>query len=135
MLWFISQYVTIEIPLCYDCLLYTSPWATTGKTKDRKPNIITSLELRPEEMEKNNIRFQAKYRVIEENEVRFEEIDCEDAEYLIVAFGSIDVYKRQGQIVIVRSTRRALSDFKQRLKKAPFLCPIINVKDLSLRKI
>ena len=65
------------------------PWATTGKTKDRKPNIITSLELRPEEMEKNNIRFQAKYRVIEENEVRFEEIDCEDAEYLIVAFGSM----------------------------------------------
>ena len=31
----------------------------------------------------------AKYRVIEENEVRFEEIDCEDAEYLIVAFGSM----------------------------------------------
>ena len=65
------------------------PWASTGKTKDRKPNIITSLELRPEEMEKNNIRFQAKYRVIEENEVRFEEIDCENAEYLIVAFGSM----------------------------------------------
>ena len=65
------------------------PWASTGKTKDRKPNIITSLELRPEEMEKNNLRFQAKYRVIEENEVRFEEIDCEDAEYLIVAFGSM----------------------------------------------
>ena len=64
------------------------PWASTGKTKDRKPNIITSLELRPEEMEKNNIRFQAKYRIIEENEVRFEEIDCENAEYLIVAFGS-----------------------------------------------
>ena len=65
------------------------PWASTGKTKDRKPNIITSLELRPEEMEKNNIRFQAKYRIIEENEVRFEEIDCENAEYLIVAFGSM----------------------------------------------
>ena len=65
------------------------PWATTGRTDGRKPNIITSLELRSEEMEKNNIRFQAKYRVIEENEVRFEEIDCEDAEYLIVAFGSM----------------------------------------------
>ena len=52
-------------------------------------NIITSLELKPEEMEKNNIRFQAKYKEIEENEVRFEEIHCEDAEYLIVAFGSM----------------------------------------------
>ena len=65
------------------------PWATTGRTNGRKPNIITSLELKPEEMEKNNIRFQAKYKTIEENEVRFEEIHCEDAEYLIVAFGSM----------------------------------------------
>jgi 2-oxoglutarate ferredoxin oxidoreductase subunit alpha len=65
------------------------PWATTGKTKDRKPNIITSLELKPDAMEKNNLRFQAKYRKIEENEVRFEEIMCDDAEYLIIAFGSL----------------------------------------------
>ena len=65
------------------------PWATTGRTNGRKPNIITSLELKPEEMEKNNIRFQAKYRKIEENEVRYEEFMCEDAEYLIIAFGSM----------------------------------------------
>ncbi len=65
------------------------PWATTGRTNMRKPNIITSLELKPEEMEKNNLRFQAKYKLIEENEVRYEEIQCEDAEYLIVAFGSM----------------------------------------------
>ena len=65
------------------------PWAATGKAKDRKPNIITSLELKPEAMEINNLRFQAKYREIEENEVRFEEINCEDAEYLIIAFGSM----------------------------------------------
>ena len=65
------------------------PWATTGRTKGRKPNIITSLELKPEAMEINNLRFQAKYREIEENEVRFEEINCEDAEYLIIAFGSM----------------------------------------------
>ena len=65
------------------------PWATTGRVNGRKPNIITSLELKPEEMEKNNIRFQAKYKLIEENEVRFEEINCEDADYLIIAFGSM----------------------------------------------
>ena len=62
------------------------PWAATGKAK---PNIITSLELKPEAMEINNLRFQAKYREIEKNEVRFEEINCEDAEYLIIAFGSM----------------------------------------------
>lgn len=65
------------------------PWAANGKPKNRKPNIITSLELQPDAMEQNNIRFQAKYKLIEENEVRYEEIDCEDADYLIVAFGSM----------------------------------------------
>jgi 2-oxoglutarate ferredoxin oxidoreductase subunit alpha len=39
-------------------------------------------------MEQNNIRFQAKYKAIEENEVLYEELSCEDADYLIVAFGS-----------------------------------------------
>lgn len=65
------------------------PWASTGRTNGRKPNIITSLELQPDAMEQNNLRFQAKYRLIEENEVRYEEINCEDADYLIVAFGSM----------------------------------------------
>lgn len=65
------------------------PWAATGRAGGRKPNVITSLELQPDAMEQNNIRFQAKYKVIEENEVRFEEINCEDADYIIVAFGSM----------------------------------------------
>ena len=39
-------------------------------------------------MEENNLRFQAKYREIEENEVRYEEFLCADAEYLLIAFGS-----------------------------------------------
>jgi 2-oxoglutarate ferredoxin oxidoreductase subunit alpha len=64
------------------------PWATLGKTPDREPNIITSLELESAVMEKNNERFQAKYRVLEKNEVRYEEVKCEDADYLLVAFGS-----------------------------------------------
>jgi 2-oxoglutarate ferredoxin oxidoreductase subunit alpha len=64
------------------------PWATLGKTADRQPNIITSLELDSVMMEKNNERFQAKYRVVEENEVRYEEVKCADADYLLVAFGS-----------------------------------------------
>ncbi len=64
------------------------PWAATGRKKGRKPNIITSLELDPVIMEQRNIHLQAKYEEIEKNEVRCEEIQCEDAEYLIVAFGS-----------------------------------------------
>ena len=70
-------------------LIAQCPWATTGRPKSRKPNIITSLELKPELMEERNIHLQAKYRTIEENEVRFEAIACDDADYLIVAFGSM----------------------------------------------
>ena len=62
--------------------------ATYGKPADRKRNIVTSLELQSEKMEIINKRLQEKYKALEENEVRFEEIHCEDAEYLIVAFGS-----------------------------------------------
>ncbi|MBR4660283.1 MAG: 3-methyl-2-oxobutanoate dehydrogenase subunit VorB [Bacteroidales bacterium] len=64
------------------------PWATMGRKGGRKPNIITSLELRSEEMEIINLRIQAKYREIEKKEVRFEEYMTDDADYLIVAFGS-----------------------------------------------
>lgn len=64
------------------------PWATLGKTPDRGPNIITSLELDSASMERNNLRFQAKYREVEANEVRYEEVKCDDADYIIVAFGS-----------------------------------------------
>ncbi|MCD8030945.1 MAG: 3-methyl-2-oxobutanoate dehydrogenase subunit VorB [Bacteroides sp.] len=70
-------------------LIAQCPWASTGKTRDRKPNIITSLELQPDAMEINNLRFQAKYKEIEACEVRYEEVNCEDADYLIVAFGSM----------------------------------------------
>ena len=64
------------------------PWATLGKIKERKQNITTSLALLPEEMERINTHLQAKYREIEKKEVMFEEFQCEDAEYLIVAFGT-----------------------------------------------
>ena len=64
-----------------------TPWATTGKTKDRDHNIITSLFIKPEEMESVNHQLQEKYRKIESNEVRYEEIKTKDAEFLLVAFG------------------------------------------------
>ena len=62
-------------------------WATIGHDGDHRA-IVTSLELQSQVMEENNHRFQAKYREMEEKEVRYEEIQTEDAEYIIVAFGS-----------------------------------------------
>ena len=64
------------------------PWASTGRTRDRKPNIITSLELMPEAMEQRNLHLQEKYRTIKEREVRYETIELDDADIMIVAFGS-----------------------------------------------
>jgi 2-oxoglutarate oxidoreductase, alpha subunit len=64
------------------------PWASMGRSGGRKPNIITSLELKPEIMEVRNLHLQEKYRQIRENEVRFESHLCEDADYVIVSFGS-----------------------------------------------
>lgn len=65
------------------------PWAVTGKPAGRARNVMTTLELEPAAMEVINNRLQEKYRLIEENEVRFQTYDIEDADYLIVAFGSI----------------------------------------------
>ena len=65
------------------------PWASNGiGLKKRGSQCITSLELDPAIMEKRNLHLQEKYREIEANEVRYETTQTEDAEYLIVAFGS-----------------------------------------------
>lgn len=64
------------------------PWATTGKTPDRERNIITSLDLDPLKQEKHVMHLKEKYEQMEREEVRFERIECDDAEYLFVAYGS-----------------------------------------------
>lgn len=64
------------------------PWATIGRPADREPNILTSLELKPEVMEQRNLHMQEKYELIRENEVRYEATKCDDADYIIVSFGS-----------------------------------------------
>lgn len=71
---------------------YTRPvvdksWATTGKPKTRKRNYITSLFIQPERMEQHNLKLEEKFKRIRENEVRFEEINTKDAEYLFIAYG------------------------------------------------
>ena len=64
------------------------PWATIGRTKNREPNILTSLELKSEIMEKRNLHLQEKFQAICDNEVRYEAQQCDDADYIIVSFGS-----------------------------------------------
>jgi 2-oxoglutarate ferredoxin oxidoreductase subunit alpha len=62
-------------------------WALTGK-RGREHNIITSLYLEPERMEQKVLKLVEKYARMEREDMRYETVKCEDAEYLIVAYGS-----------------------------------------------
>ena len=63
------------------------PWAVRGTNMERKHNIINSLYLKPEILEKVNFERFERYKQIEENEVMYEEYMMDDAEYCVVAFG------------------------------------------------
>lgn len=65
------------------------PWATVGKPANRERNIITSLHMKSEQMEEVNLHLQSKYKKMEEEEIRFEKINCEDADYVLVAYGLV----------------------------------------------
>ncbi|MBP3303296.1 MAG: 3-methyl-2-oxobutanoate dehydrogenase subunit VorB [Muribaculaceae bacterium] len=89
------------------------PWAVTGCPESRKPNIMTTLELVPQEMEKHNLHLQEKYSRIEEFEPRWEEHETEDAEYLMVAFGCV-----------ARICQKAMEDARAQGIKVGLLRPI-----------
>ena len=66
---------------------YEKPWALTGTECKRKHNIVNSLYLQPEALEKKNFERFKRYKYIEENEPMWEEYMMEDAEICVVAFG------------------------------------------------
>ncbi len=80
------------------------PWATVGKKPNRQRNIITSLYLDPYVQEKHVLKIKAKYDRMQKEDVLYEKIKCDDAEYVIVAYGSsariaqktVDIARSQG---------------------------------------
>ncbi len=80
------------------------PWAVTGTGMKREHNIINSLFLKPEELEKTNFERYERYELIKQNEVRYESYLMEDADICIAAFGiaarvsknAIDAARKQG---------------------------------------
>ncbi len=62
-------------------------WTITGKTADRERNIITSLNLDPDLQYEHNLKLQEKYKSMEAD-VMFEKISCDDADFILVAYGS-----------------------------------------------
>lgn len=89
------------------------PWAACGKGDRKHRNVVTSLEMESDKMEVNNLRLQETYRKIQENEVRYQEYYTDDAEYLIVAFGSV-----------ARICLKAIEDARERGIKVGMLRPI-----------
>jgi 2-oxoglutarate ferredoxin oxidoreductase subunit alpha len=64
------------------------PWGTNGKPVGKERRILTSLDLDPHKLEAHNHKLQAKYREMEEKETRYEMLNCDDADYVFVAYGS-----------------------------------------------
>ncbi len=89
------------------------PWATTGTKMARKHNIINSLSLVPEELEQFNIARFDRYRIIEENEVMYEEYMMEDAEICIAAFG-----------IAARVSKNAINEARRQGIKVGMIRPI-----------
>ena len=66
---------------------YEKPWALTGTEKKRPHNVVNSLYLKPDELERKNFERFEKYAVIEKTEAMWEEYMMDDAEICVVAFG------------------------------------------------
>ncbi len=81
-----------------------SSWAACGTNCERKHNIVNSLFIEPEELERYNLERYERYAQIEANEVMYDEYRMDDAEICIVAYGvaarvsqnAIDKAREQG---------------------------------------
>ncbi len=67
---------------------YEKPWACTGRGDRKEHNTITSIYIDPDVLEAKNRELQEKYKLVEENEVRYEAYGLEDAEIVITAFST-----------------------------------------------
>lgn len=88
-------------------------WATTGTKMEREHNIITSLFLNPDELEVLNFERYDRYKLIEENEVMYEEYMMDDAEICIAAFG-----------IAARVSKNAINEARKRGIKVGLIRPI-----------
>ncbi len=64
------------------------PWALSDKP-ETSDNVITSIFLNPDEMEERVVHLQEVYDRIQDNEVRYETFQIEDAEWVLVGFGVV----------------------------------------------
>lgn len=89
------------------------PWATTGTKMAREHNIVNSLSLVPEELEQLNFERYKRYKIVEENETRYEEYMVDDADIVIAAFG-----------IAARVSKNAVNEARAQGIKAGLIRPI-----------
>lgn len=64
------------------------PWAVTGTQGRREHNTVQSIYIEADDLEQVNLRLQAKYHEVAAQETRYETVGCDDAEIIVVAFGT-----------------------------------------------
>jgi 2-oxoglutarate ferredoxin oxidoreductase subunit alpha len=89
------------------------PWATNGTKMARPHNVVNSLFLKPEQLEKTNFERYERYETIKENEVMYEEYMMEDAEICVVAFG-----------IAARVSKNAINEARAKGIKVGMIRPI-----------
>ncbi|MCD5414156.1 MAG: 3-methyl-2-oxobutanoate dehydrogenase subunit VorB [Clostridiales bacterium] len=103
----------VEFYLTKNRTLPTKDWATTGTNGERKPNIINSLALVSEDLERHNYKLQKKYDEMEEKEVMYETHKMQGAEIVLVAYGTTS-----------RITKNAIDSLRESGIKAGLIRPI-----------
>ena len=89
------------------------PWAVTGTGMKRPHNIINSLYLKPEQLERTNFERYERYESIRRNEAMYEEYRMEDAEYCVAAFG-----------IAARVSKNAIDEARSKGIKVGMIRPI-----------
>lgn len=88
------------------------PWAVTGAS-GRKRNLIRSIHLDPDVLEAHNQHLWEKYSCMEASEVRFDSVRLEDAEVVVVAYGSVS-----------RASQTAIDEMRARGVRAGLFRPV-----------
>lgn len=64
-------------------------WAAAGTGMNRAHNTVTSIYIKPEELEAHNLKLQAKYAAISQKEKRVEIYNCDNADIIVTAYGTV----------------------------------------------
>ncbi len=88
-------------------------WATNGMRGKREKNIVNSLYLEADLLYKHNLNLQEKYKLIKEKESRAEKYKTEDADIILVSYGTMS-----------RVCRGVVDTFRNENKKIGMIRPI-----------